>query len=104
VLGRGFEVAEVAGDRGAGAKLQLLRDLPHESRILGKASFYGFYDFGAVWSQDSNLRESAATAGAGVGLNGGPVTGYLEVAKPLTHPDVDGRKGARLFFELASRF
>ena len=32
------------------------------------------------------------------------LSGYLEVAKPLTHPDVDGRKNFTLFAELTQRF
>ena len=65
-LGRGFEVAEIAGDRGLGGKLELRRDLMNTDGPLGRLSAYGFYDIGAAWKQDLPGRESAATAGTGL--------------------------------------
>ena len=64
-LGRGFEVAEIAGDSGLGAKLELRRDLMNTESFIGRLSAYGFYDIGAAWKQDQPGRESAATAGSG---------------------------------------
>jgi hemolysin activation/secretion protein len=104
-LGRGFEVAEIAGDQGAGAKLELRRELTRSTgSFLGRTSVYGFYDLGAAWKQDQPGRESAATAGTGVAMQGTRLNGYLEVAKPLTHPDVEGNRDTTLFAELSLRF
>lgn len=103
-LGRGFEVAEIAGDRGVGGKLELRRDLVSTQGLLGRLSAYGFYDFGAAWKQDRPGRESAATAGTGFALQGSTVTGYLEVAAPLTGADIEGKRRASLFAELSYRF
>jgi hemolysin activation/secretion protein len=103
-LGRGFEVAEIAGDRGAGAKLELRRDLLSTDGFLGRLSAYGFYDFGAAWKQDRPGRESATTAGTGFALQGASVTGYLEVAAPLTGADIEGKRRASVFAELSYRF
>jgi hemolysin activation/secretion protein len=103
-LGRGFEVAEIAGDRGLGAKLELRRDLLNTDGALGRLSAYGFYDFGAAWKQDRPGRDSAATAGTGVALQGSTLTGYLEVAAPLTGTDIEGKRRASLFAELSWRF
>ncbi len=64
-LGRGFEVAEIAGDTGIGGKLELRRDLMNSEGIFGRVSTYGFYDIGAAWKQDMPGRESAATGGIG---------------------------------------
>src|SRR5262245_47452257 len=60
----------------------------------------------AVWTcaRDEPGRESAATAGAGVGMNGARLNGHLEVAKPFTHPDVEGNRDTMLFAELSLRF
>ena len=102
-LGRGFEVAEIAGDQGLGAKLEGRRQLPGAPRALGSASFYGFYDIGAAWKQDAPQRESAATAGFEVATESGRVFGWLEIAAPLTHADVEGRKRVVLFAEIAVR-
>ena len=103
-LGRGFEVAEIAGDRGVGGKLELRRDLLNTPGLLGRVSAYGFYDFGAAWKQDRPGRESAATAGTGFALQGSSVTGYLEVAKPLTGADIEGKRRASVFAEVSYRF
>ena len=103
-LGRGFEVAEIAGDRGLGAKLELRRELVNTESFAGRVSAYGFYDFGAAWKDDLPGRESAATAGTGLALAGATLTGYLEVAAPLTGPDIEGKRKASVFAELSYRF
>ena len=103
-LGRGFEVAEIAGDQGIGAKVELRRSLPGAPAAVRNASVYGFYDAGAAFKQDRPGRESAATAGFGFGTQGSRVTGMIEIAKPLTHPDVEGRKDLSLFAEISVSF
>jgi hemolysin activation/secretion protein len=103
-LGRGFEVTEIAGDRGAGVKAELRRSFAASSGLFGKPSIYGFYDIGATWNQDVGGRASAATAGLGIAAQAGRITGYLEVAKPLTRPDVEGRKSATVFAEISLPF
>ena len=103
-LGRGFEVAEIAGDSGIGGKIDLRRDLIETGSMAGRLSAYGFYDIGAAWKQDAPGRESAATAGTGLALQGGSLTGYLEVAAPLTGPDIEGKQTASVFAEISYRF
>lgn len=97
-LGRGFEVTEIAGDQGAGAKLELRRSLRTE--LLSNASIYGFYDFGAAWKQDGGDRESASSSGLGFQLEYGAVSGFIELAKPLTDADIEGDRDAKVFAEL----
>jgi hemolysin activation/secretion protein len=103
-LGRGFEVAEIAGDQGIGAKVEARRSLLGAPAALRNASLYAFYDLGAAWKQDAPGRESAATAGFGFATQGPRLAGTLELAQPLTHPDVEGRKELTLFAELALTF
>ncbi len=103
-LGRGFEVAEIAGDQGLGAKIEVRRSLPGAPAALRSASVYGFYDVGAAFKQDVPGRESAATSGFGFAMQGSRVTGMVELAKPLTHPDVEGRKELSLFAEIGLSF
>jgi hemolysin activation/secretion protein len=103
-LGRGFEVAEIAGDSGLGGKLELRRDLRNAESLAGRLSAYTFYDIGAAWKQDQPGRESAATAGIGFAMQGAALTGYLEIASPLTGPDIEGKQEASLFAELSYRF
>lgn len=99
-LGRGFEVAEIAGDQGVGAKVQLDRALRGLPEPLGRTSVYGFYDIAATWKELVPGRESAASAGVGVAIRRGRTRGTLELAQPLTHPDVEGRKDLSLFVEI----
>jgi hemolysin activation/secretion protein len=100
-LGRGFEVAEIAGDEGIGAKVELRRSLASAPPVLRGAALYGFYDVGAAFKHDVPGRESAATAGLGFTIQGRRVSSVIELAKPLTHPDVEGRKELALFAEFA---
>ncbi|MGH7337673.1 MAG: ShlB/FhaC/HecB family hemolysin secretion/activation protein, partial [Myxococcota bacterium] len=51
-LGRGFEVAEIAGDRGIGAKAVLRRELSAEGSKIGRTSAYALYDIGAALKED----------------------------------------------------
>jgi hemolysin activation/secretion protein len=103
-LGRGFEVAEIAGDRGVGAKIEGRRSLPQAPARFGRASVYGFYDIGAAFKRDALGRESAATAGVGVSARAERAQSTLELAKPLTHGDVEGNRDLSLFFELVVDF
>ena len=72
--------------------------------MVGRVSAYGFYDFGAAWKQDRPGRESAATAGTGIAIQGGTLTGYLELAAPLTGTDVEGKRRPSVFAEISYRF
>lgn len=103
-LGRGFENAEIAGDRGVGGKLELRRQLLDAGSLAGRISAYGFYDIGTAWKARQPGREAAATTGAGIGLAGAKVTGYLEIAAPLSGPDIEGRRDPSLFAEMAWHF
>jgi hemolysin activation/secretion protein len=99
-LGRGFEVSEIAGDQGIGAKAELRRDLTGTANATTRTSLYGFYDFAAAWKQDMPGHESAATSGLGLAFEYGPLGGSVEVARPLTHADVEGRRNTKVFAEL----
>jgi hemolysin activation/secretion protein len=103
-LGRGFEVAEIAGDSGIGGKVELRRDLIDSATIAGRIATYGFYDIGATWKQHAPGRESAATAGLGFAMSGAALTGYVELAAPVQGSDIEGRRRASLFAELSWRF
>jgi hemolysin activation/secretion protein len=103
-LGRGFEIAEIAGDRGLGARAELQRRLPVLDGGFGEVGVYATYDVGAAWKNDRPGRESAATAGLGLMLNGQRTSGRLEFAKPLTHPDIEGREDLSVFLEFALRW
>lgn len=100
-LGRGFEVAEISGDRGLGARVEVLRRIEALRTGAGPVSAYVTYDLAAAWKNDLPGRESAATAGVGLALAGNRTSGRIEFAKPLTHPDVEGREDLSVFVEFA---
>ena len=102
-LGRGFEVPEIAGDQGIGAKVELRRRLRELTTPESSLSAYAFYDIGATFKQDAPGRESAATSGVGIRLQGRRMSGSLELAKPLTHADVEGRRDLSAFAEITVR-
>jgi hemolysin activation/secretion protein len=103
-LGRGFEVPAISGDRGAGAKAELRRDLPALNFAAGNVSTYAYYDFGAAWRNPRGARESAASAGVGLSLQGKWALASVEFARPLTRADVDGFKHNTVFGELSVSF
>jgi hemolysin activation/secretion protein len=82
----------------------LQRRLPVLDGGFGEVGVYATYDVGAAWKNDRPGRESAATAGLGLMLNGQRTSGRLEFAKPLTHPDIEGREDLSVFLEFALRW
>ena len=103
-LGRGFEVAEIAGDSGIGGKFELRRDLLNTEGVFGRLSTYGFYDTGTAWKENAPGSQSAATAGAGFAIQGSTITGYIEVAAPVSGADIEGKYDPSVFAELSYRF
>lgn len=103
-IGRGFDAAALNGDRGLGSKVELRRRLASNVWMLQRIDGYTFYDIGAAWANDAVDRESAASTGLGLSVRGDNISGYLEIAKPLTHADADGLKEAGVFVELTGRF
>jgi hemolysin activation/secretion protein len=78
-FGRGFEISDVAGDRGLGGKVELRRELSSPAAAVGRTSLYGFYDYAAAWKQDQPGRESAASAGVGLAMDYWRLSGCIEV-------------------------
>jgi hemolysin activation/secretion protein len=70
----------------------------------GELSLYGYYDYGAVWSQDGSPSQSAAVSGVGVALTRGTLAASVEVAQPLIHPDVDGSRSPRVLVDITKTF
>jgi hemolysin activation/secretion protein len=103
-LGRGFDVARVAGDSGLGAKIELRRRLPGAPAALSGASLYGFYDAGAAWRENASDRASASTTGIGFAVQNGKTSAYVEAAEPLTQPRARSRIGRSIFVELTRSF
>jgi hemolysin activation/secretion protein len=112
-FGRGYNPAELSGDRGLGASAELQYSNMTGWRYLSQYELYGFYDFGAVWNTDTDKagqlrRESLASLGVGVKMKVmDQLWANIELAKPLTAPlstrsDLD--LPLRVFFRVSSQF
>ncbi len=103
-IGRGFEAAAASGDRGIGNKLELRRPVGHAVNWLERTDLYTYFDLGTAWKNGAPGRESASSAGVGFAWGTNNLSGYVELAQPLTHADADGQTDATIFAELGWRF
>lgn len=103
-IGRGFEAAAASGDRGVAAKIEMRRRMADTLSWLQRADLYSYFDLGTAWRNDEPDRASASSTGLGISVSATRVSGYFEIAKPLTHADVDGRDDTGIFAELTWKF
>jgi len=109
-FGRAYDPSEVIGDHGLAGRLELQWTPPlGEAGIVTGLQLYGFYDLGRVWRIDGNpggLPQSLASMGGGArfSLLGG-ISGYAEIAQPLTlTPAAEGDRDPRFFFGVTTQF
>ncbi|MBI2234505.1 MAG: ShlB/FhaC/HecB family hemolysin secretion/activation protein [Micavibrio aeruginosavorus] len=109
-FGRGYDVGEIAGDRGIAGAVELRYGGPTTHDLLRSYQVYTYYDAGKVWNDDPSVDESShdslASAGVGVrfNLNYG-IFGYVELNTPLTRDvSAEGDDDSRLFFNVLKRF
>ncbi len=105
-LGGAFDPASVTGDRGVGARAEFARigSLP---RLNLPMQTYAYTDYGLARSNsDAVPSDSASSAGGGVRMSYGSLSGFLEVATPIEQPDSNplARQGTRVFFSLTKTF
>ncbi len=88
-VGRGFDEAELLGDKGVGFSAELQYLTPTYKDFY--AQFYGFFDAGKVWNHDivyentDNEKPDLESAGVGIRVFWKEnVTLHFEVAKPLS--------------------
>lgn len=69
-LGRGYDPAEIIGDRGAAGSVELRLDVVPQFYLIQAAEFYVFYDAGVVWNlrnvQGTPTKMDATSTGIGV--------------------------------------
>jgi hemolysin activation/secretion protein len=72
-LGRGYDPAEIIGDRGLAGSLELRFDTSPEKALLQTVQYYAFYDAGVVWDIKEvvgiPLRQDATSTGLGARFN-----------------------------------
>jgi len=91
-IGRGYDPSEISGDHGLGGITKISYQL-NAIDYLPRMDFYSFYDHGVIWRKSheiSDRRRSLSSTGLGVEFKKRLVSGYLELAKPLTRV-VDSR-------------
>lgn len=107
--GRAYNYAEIAGEKGAGALVELRYGWDPKPQAISFLQLYGFADTAKVWRKDAFPGfKSAALASAGGGARitvNRRATLRLELARPLTRaPYVTGDKDWRLFTSLNAAF
>jgi hemolysin activation/secretion protein len=104
-FGRAYDIAELTGDSGAALKTEL-RFTDSTRTIVRNYTWYGFFEIGEVYRRGTSIattgqkqRESASDFGLGLRFSlRRYVTGYIEVAKPLTKEVAqEGNKDPRVF-------
>jgi hemolysin activation/secretion protein len=109
-FGRGYDPSEIVGDHGAAIKLELRYTFggAGDSGGVG-ATLYGFYDAGSVRQRSPgglDAQQSLSSTGVGVRFDFRRwLTGYLEVAKPLSRTvAAEGNRDPRVYGGLAVRY
>lgn len=111
-LGRGYDVAEIIGDKGASGSLELRYDLGVGRYFISALQFYAFYDAGAIWNKKvavgTPAKASAMSTGAGVRFYmTRAISGNVMWTQPLTKQvaaeELIGRgKRPRVFFSIVA--
>lgn len=113
-LGRGYNPAEIIGDRGTGGTVELRCDFAPGKDLLQAAEAYLFYDAGIVWNMKNVIgikqKQSITSLGTGVRFYFTQhLYGNLMIAQPLTKQNSaeevlgDGRK-PQGYFSLTASF
>jgi hemolysin activation/secretion protein len=111
VFGRGYDQSEIAGDSGVAAGVEFRYNaIPEWERVIIQP--FAFYDIGKAWKDNgggSTTMVSAASSGAGVRFVRDSLSGSVTAAFPLTKapttpPPYTSDQGARLLFQVNSRF
>jgi hemolysin activation/secretion protein len=111
-LGRGYDAAEIIGDRGLAGSLELRMSVSPGWRLLQAVQFYAFYDAGVIWNAKNVVnqykKQSAISAGGGARLSFTKnFSGNLMIAQPITKPVAalaligDGKQ-PRVFFSVTA--
>lgn len=113
-IGRGYDVAEILGDKGVAGTVELRFDWNVEKFLISTIEFYTFYDFGKVWDFKHLIGQPASISGTSTGLGARfamtkYISGNLMWTQTLTKPVEaeqfigDGRR-PRVFFSVVASF
>lgn len=109
-LGRGYDPAEIIGDRGAAGSLELRYDMAPGWFMLQTVQAYAYYDAGVIWNIKDvvSVQRKVSATSAGIGARftvASHLSGNLMFTQPLTKPvsaeEVVGKgRLPRMFFSL----
>lgn len=111
--GRGYNPAELTGDKGVAASVELRWTNPYSPQGFDlQLQHYGFYDAGTVWNIDNNdtVRQSAASAGVGTRFrlmeqwDGDVSLAFPLTREPSSPPPYAESFGPRALFSITRRF
>lgn len=112
-FGRGYDPAEIVGDHGIAASLEIRYGDTADFEFLETYQLFAFYDFGAAWRIDSDQlssgkSDSASSAGFGVRFNFSPTLfSSFEIARPVSRRPTSDRddlkRRPRVFFRITGR-
>ncbi len=110
IFGRGYDSSELVGDDGFATKLELRWNSTEKNAIFDDYQLFGFYDFGKIWNQetDVNSLEKKSLASMGFGLRANiskTFSSDLTIAQPLTkNVDIYNDENPRIFFNFGAKF
>ena len=69
-IGRGYDPAEILGDRGAAGSLELRLNAFPNYFIFQSAQYYVYYDIGAIWNikNVANVKKKQSASSTGFGM------------------------------------
>lgn len=114
VQGRGYDPAEILGDKGLAGTFEVRFDTFPQKYLINNVQYYVYYDIGKVWdidqSPDPEVPQNQSAASGGFGARFGItqyVSGNLMFTQPLTKPiaseELIGRgKCPKVFFSLVA--
>jgi hemolysin activation/secretion protein len=108
--GRGYDASEIVGDDGFGASIEVRWNPDDSDALFEDYEIYGFYDFGKIWNQstDVDVLEDISIASVGIGTRidfTSNVNGELIFAYPLTKEvSVYDSADSKLLFSLGASF
>lgn len=110
-FGRGYNFAELSGDNGVGATVELQYTYRPKRWSIDTVQPFAFYDFGEVWTRDSAStdQQQGSLSSAGIGVRGTALdmlTIEIIVAKPLTRDSerANGGREPQVLFRAIGRF
>jgi len=109
-FGRGYDSSELVGDDAIGATLEVRWSPDYETSFADDYEVYGFYDFGKVWNQETEIEgiEKRSLASVGLGMRADfneTINGEVIFAYPLTKEvDVYDSADSKILFSLGANF